>query len=77
MSKIIIPANVAEVLRNVVTATRLVDEQGNVLGIFSPEQPPDGLTPDQWAEIKRRRYSNGPRLTTDDLLSRLEARENK
>jgi hypothetical protein len=72
MSTITIPANVAEILRMAVAATRLVDEQGNVLGSFCPDQPPDGLTPEQWAEIKRRRYSAGPRYTTDQVLKYLE-----
>jgi hypothetical protein len=75
MSTITIPAQVAEMLRTAVAATRLVDEEGHVLGSFSPEQCPDGLTAEEWAEIKRRRNSKGPWLSTAEVLTRLAARE--
>jgi hypothetical protein len=75
MSSITIPAHVADLLRSAVTATRLVDEQGNVLGSFSPEQPPNGLTPAEWAEIRRRQYAQGPRYTTQQVLDYLETGE--
>lgn len=74
MSTITIPAHVADLLRKAAATTRLVDEQGNVLGSFAPEQPPDGLTTEQWAELKRRRYSKGPWLSTEELVSRLDER---
>jgi hypothetical protein len=75
MTTITIPSKIAEVLRKTAGATRLVDEEGNVLGSFSPEQPPDGLTPEQWAELKRRKNSPGPRYTTEQVLNYLASRE--
>lgn len=73
MSTIIIPANIADLLRKAAAATRLVDEQGNVLGNFAPEQPPDGLTHEEWAELKRRKNSAGPRYTTEQVLQYLDS----
>jgi hypothetical protein len=75
MTTITIPTAVADLLRTAPVATRLVDEQGNVLGNFAPARSSsDELTPEQWAEIRRRRKSAGPWLTTEQLLQRLESR---
>jgi len=77
MTSITIPSSVAELLRTAAVATRLVDEQGNVLGSFAPvRSSSDELTPEQWAEIRRRRNSPGPWLTTEQVLNRLESRGN-
>jgi len=78
MTTISIPSSVAELLRTARLPTRLVDEQGNVLGSFSPAQPvDDDLSPEQLAEIRRRMKSPGPRFTTQQMLDYIDAREKK
>jgi len=74
MTTIAIPAKVAEALRNTTQTTSLVDEQGHLLGSFSPiHATDDGLTAEELTEIKRRRNSAGPWLTTDELIARIES----
>jgi hypothetical protein len=77
MTTITIPSNVAELMRQAAFAARLVDEQGNVLGSFFPARGVnEELTPEQFAEIKRRMKSPGPRHTTEQVLAFLDSREN-
>jgi hypothetical protein len=68
-----VPLVVAEQLRNAAQLACLVDEQGNVLGSFIPAGPPDELTPDELAEIKRRMQSPGPWYTTQQVLAYLDS----
>ena len=76
MTTISIPSSVAAILRKTTLPARLVDEQGNLLGSFSPpEAVTDDLTPEQLAEIKRRMKSPGPRVTTQQVLDYLDSRE--
>ena len=76
MTTIAIPGTVAEILRKATRPTQLVDEQGNLLGSFSPiPAVDDKLTAEELAEIKQRRHSPGPWLTTDELKARIRPRE--
>lgn len=76
MTTIAIPASVAEILRKATQTTRLVDEQGHVVGSFSPIPAADeALTAEELDEIKRRRHSPGPWLTTDELIARIKSRD--
>jgi hypothetical protein len=76
MTTIAIPSTVAEILRKATQPTRLVDEQGKLLGSFSPVPAiDDDLTAEELAEIRSRRNSPGPWLTTDELLARVQSRE--
>ena len=38
-----------------------------------PNEVADELTPEELAEIKRRRHSPGPWLSTDELVARIES----
>jgi hypothetical protein len=74
MTTISIPSSVAAILRKANLPARLVDEQGNVLGSFSPIQSEtDELTPEQIAEMKRRLAGPGPWCTTEQLLAHIDS----
>jgi hypothetical protein len=76
MTTIAIPTTVAEILRKATQTTQLVDEQGHLLGSFSPIHAlDDELTAEELEEIKRRRHSPGPWLTADELIARIKSRD--
>ena len=78
MTTISIPSSVAAILRKATLPARLVDEQGNVLGNFSPiRSSDDELSPEELAELKRRMKSPGPRATTQQVLDYIDSREKK
>jgi hypothetical protein len=78
MTTIAIPDSVAEILRKATRPTQLVDEDGQLVGSFSPIPAVDvELTDEELAEIKQRRHSPGPWLTTDELKGRIRFREQR
>jgi hypothetical protein len=78
MTTISVPSSVAEILRRTKLPARLIDEQGNELGSFSPPPPvDDGLSPEQLAEMKRRMKSPGPQFSTQQMLEYIDSREKK
>jgi len=74
MTTISIPSSVAEILRKTTLPACLVDEQGNVLGSFSPTQLISGETPEQLAELKRRLTGSGPWSATEQVLAYLDSK---
>jgi hypothetical protein len=77
MSTIALPSSVAELLKGVAVPVQLVDENGSVLGSFSPARKNDELTPDELAEVKRRMNAAGPRYTTRQVLEYLDSIESR
>jgi hypothetical protein len=78
MTTIAVPRSVAEALSKAKLPVRLVDEQGILLGSFSPVPPSsDELTPEELSEIKRRMNAPGPRYTTEQVLNHLSSLEKK
>jgi hypothetical protein len=76
MTTIAVPAAIAELFRKTTLPARLVDEQGNLLGSFSPvSHADDELTAEELAEIKRRLTGDGPWFTTEQVLAHLDSLE--
>jgi len=78
MTTISIPSSVAEIRRRTKLPARLIDEQGNELGSFSPPPPvDDGLSPEQLDVMKRRMKSPGPQFSTQQMIDYIDSREKK
>jgi hypothetical protein len=73
MTTIAVPALVAEALRKTTLPTRLVDEDGNVLGSFSPVAAGDELSAEELADMKRRLTGPGPWYTTEQILAHIDS----
>lgn len=78
MTTIAVPRTLAEALGKAKLPVRLVDEEGNLLGSFSPARSSsEELTPEELSEIKRRMKSPGPRYSTEQVLSYIDSLEKK
>jgi len=78
MTTISVPQTIAEALSKATGPIRLVDEQGKLLGSFSPlKAVSNDLTPEELAELKRRMLAPGPRYTTQQVLEHLDSREKR
>ena len=79
MTTIAVPRSLAEALGKATEPIRLVDEQGKLLGRFSPAADAiyasDELTAEELAEMKRRMSSPGPWYTTDEMIAYVRSRE--
>ncbi len=78
MSTIILDQSLVEKLRQCKEMTVLRDASGVVVGYFEPLEAHvynEGEIPDlNWAEL-RERVGSSAKLTTDDVLTRLKARQ--
>lgn len=73
-----VPSDLAAALGKATQPVHLVDEQGKLLGSFSPAAIPArdiDPTPEEIAEMKRRAALPGPRLTTEEVLAHLRSLE--
>ena len=68
MIRIVVESNLADRIRRADGQVELVDDRGNRIGIV--RRPP---TEDEIAFAKSRMRSKGPKATTDELISKLEA----
>lgn len=78
MTTIKVPRSFADILEHARESVQLVDEQGKVLGSFSPAIPinaNDELTVQEIDSIRRRRVSGGRWFTTQEVLAHLQSLE--
>ena len=68
MIRIVVQADVADQIRRSDGQIELVDDQGNRVGVV--RRPP---TEDEIRYAKSRVGSEGPKLTVDELISKVEA----